>query len=359
MAWEESLPLLKELAEAVGVAGFEESVREVMRRHLAGQGELITDGLGSLLCVRAGKAASPRVLLAGHMDEVGLMVSLITDDGFLRFQTLGGWWEPVLLAQRVVVVGRLGPVPGVIGSRPPHLLSPEERKKPLERKEMFIDVGAASREEALRLGIRPGDPVVVEGAFTPLAGGKRVLARALDNRVGCAVAVEVMRRLRPEEHPNTLMAAGTVQEEVGLRGAATLAELASPDVAFALEVSVAGDTPGTKPEEAQSRLGKGPAITLYDATLIPHRRLRDFVVDVAERCGIPYQFDLMPGGGTDAGRFHQWRRGVPSLVIGVPTRYIHTGGSVMDGEDFEATVQLLVEVVRRLDEAAVEQLRRY
>ena len=354
-----AVELLRELCEAVGVPGYEDPVRAVLRRHLAGLGELVADGLGGLACVRPGRASRPRVLLAGHMDEVGFLVTLVTDEGFLRFQTLGGWWEQVMLAQRVVVHGRLGPVPGVIGAKPPHIIPAEDRKKPVDRKEMFIDVGAKSRDEVAALGIRPGDPAVPDAPFTLLNGGRRVMARALDDRVGCALAVEVMRRLRPDEHPNTLVVAGTVQEEVGLRGAGTLAELVQPDVAFALEVSVAGDTPGIKPEEAPSRLGKGPAISLYDATLVPHRRLRDLVVEVAEAAGIPYQFDLMPGGGTDAGRFHQWRRGVPALVIGVPARYIHTGAGVLDVDDLEAAVRLLCEVVRRLDEATVTDLRSY
>lgn len=356
---EELVRLLSELSCAMGVPGFEDPAREVMRRHLAPVGRVRTDALGSIMAERRGLAERPRVLLAGHLDEVGFMVSSVSDDGFIRFQTLGGWWEQVMLAQRVVVHGSHGPVPGVIGSKPPHVIPHDERKKPVERKEMFIDVGARSRDEVTALGIRPGDPIVPDPAFTPLAGGRRVLGKAFDDRVGCAVAVEVMRRLASQEHPNTLVAAGTVQEEVGLRGAATLVEMASPDVAFALEVAIAGDTPGMKPEDCQARLGRGPVILLYDASMVPHRRLRDLVVRTAEEAGIPYQFDVMPGGGTDAGRFHIWSQGVPSLVIGVPTRYIHTGAALLDVEDLEATVRLMTEVVRRLDEPTVADLRAF
>lgn len=353
---EETIRLLQELTESLGVPGFEEPVREVMRRHLAQYGEVSTDNLGSVLAVHRGSAQRPRVLVAGHLDEIGFMVSAVTDDGFLRFQTLGGWWEHVMLAQRVVVMGKDGPVPGVIGSKPPHILSPDDRKKVVEKKEMYIDVGASSRSDVEALGIRPGDPVVPFGPFTLLGGGRRAMAKAFDDRVGCALAVEVLRRAAQAGHPNTLIAAGTVQEEVGLRGAATVVESAEPDVAFALEVAIAGDTPGVRPEEAQSRLGKGPAITLYDASMVPHRRLRDFVIEVARERGIPYQFDVMPGGGTDAGRFHIWRRGVPSLVIGVPSRYIHTGASIIDLEDFEAAAALVTAVVQVLDQSALARL---
>ncbi|WP_324715659.1 M42 family metallopeptidase [Carboxydochorda subterranea] len=353
----QTLELLRELTEAAGVPGFEDPVRAVMRRHLEGSGELVRDAIGSVAAVHRGSAERPRILMAGHMDEVGFMVGSVTDEGFLRFQTLGGWWEQVMLAQRVTVLGEKGPVPGVVGSKPPHILSPEDRKKVVEKKEMFIDVGASDRAEVEAMGIRPGDPVVPATSFTLLAGGRRALAKAFDNRVGCALAVEVLRRSASGPgHPNTLIAGATVQEEVGLRGAATLAELSQPDVAFALEVSIAGDTPGVKPEEAQSKLGKGPAITLYDASMVPHRKLRDFVVETAKEAGIPYQFDLMPGGGTDAGRFHLWRRGVPSLVIGVPARYIHTGSSIIDLSDFEAAARLMTEVVRRLDATILDGL---
>ena len=354
---DEAVELLRELTESIGVPGFEEPVRDVMRRHLSRYGEVMADNLGSILAVHHGTARSPRILVAGHMDEIGFMVSSITEEGFIRFQTLGGWWEQVMLAQRVVVMGKDGPVPGVIGSKPPHILSPDDRKKVVEKKEMYIDVGASGRSEVEALGIRPGDPVVPEGRFTLLAGGRRAMAKAFDDRVGCALAVEVLRRCAESGHPNTLVAAGTVQEEVGLRGAATVAESAEPDVAFALEVAIAGDTPGVKPEEAQAKLGRGPAITLYDASMVPHRRLRDFVIETAEKAGIPVQFDVMPGGGTDAGRFHVWRRGVPSLVIGVPARYIHTGASIIDLQDFEAAAVLVTEVVRRLDEQTVARIK--
>lgn len=354
---EQTLRLLQELTESLGVPGFEEPVREVMRRYLSRYGEVSTDNLGSIMAVHHGSAQHPRILVAGHMDEIGFMVSSVTDEGFIRFQTLGGWWEQVMLAQRIVVMGKNGPVPGVIGSKPPHILSPDDRKKVVEKKEMFIDVGASGRTEVEALGIRPGDPIVPDGRFTLVGGGRRAMAKAFDDRVGCALAVEVLRRCAESGHPNTLVVAGTVQEEVGLRGATTVVESAEPDVAFAVEVAIAGDTPGVKPEEAQSKLGKGPAITLYDASMVPHRRLRDFVIETAEKAGIPYQFDVMPGGGTDAGRFHIWRRGVPALVIGVPSRYIHTGASIIDLQDFEAAAALVTEVVRRLDADAVAQIR--
>ncbi|MBO2520973.1 MAG: peptidase M28 [Firmicutes bacterium] len=348
--------LLAELSEAPGVPGFEEPVRAILERRLSGLAEVSSDRLGSLIARKEGTAASPRIMFAGHMDEIGFMVTSITEEGFLRFQTLGGWWEQVMLAQRVVVYTRKGQLMGVIGSKPPHILSPEERKKVVEKKDMFIDIGAAGKEEAEALGVRPGDPVVPVCPYTPLANPKYVMGKAFDNRVGCALVVEVLRRLQEVPHPNAVYGVATVQEEVGLRGAATSTYAVEPDIAFALDTGIAGDTPGVAPHEAQEKLGKGPAILIYDASLVPHRRLRDFVLDVAEEAGIPVQFEAMPGGGTDAGRMHLFGRGVPSLAIAVPVRYIHSHAGVVHLDDIENTARLMVEVIRRLDAGRVKEI---
>lgn len=348
--------LLKELTEAPGVPGFEEPVRRILDRRLDGLAELSYDRLGSVIARKQGTADGPKIMFAGHMDEVGFMVTYITDEGYLKFQTLGGWWEQVMLAQRVVVHTRKGELMGVIGSKPPHILSPDERKKVVEKKDMFIDIGVDSKEEALALGVRPGDPVVPVCPYTPLANPKYVMAKALDNRVGCALVVEIMKSLQGVEHPNTAYGVATVQEEVGLRGAATSTYAIEPDIAFALDTGVAGDTPGIRKEEAQEKLGGGPVVLLYDASMVPHRRLRDFVLDVAEEAGIPVQFDAMAGGGTDAGRMHLFGRGVPSLAIAVPVRYIHSHAGILHLDDVENTARLMVEVVRRLDEKTVQQI---
>ena len=351
--------LLEELTQAPGVPGSEDAVRQVLRRYLAPVAELETDHLGSLIARRTGRAERPRIMVAAHMDEVGFMVSRITDEGFLKFQPLGGWWGQVLLAQRVVVHTRRGPIRGVIGSKPPHLLPPDQRKQPVEIKDMFIDIGAASRQEAEEWGVRPGDPVVPDGPFTRLHNPQLVLAKALDDRAGCAVVVRVLEELAGTDHPNTVYGVATVHEEVARTGggARTSAFAVDPDVAIAVDVGIAGDMPGVQPDEARSRLGQGPTILLYDSSMVPHRRLRDLVADTAEAEGIPYQFDFMPGGATDAGFFHVHGRGVPSLVVGPPARYVHSHGAIVHLGDLEQTVRLLVAVIRRLDAATVEALR--
>lgn len=352
-----TLELLRELTEAPGVPGQEEAVRRVMRRHLEPLGEIITDNLGSIACRKAGDPNGPRIMLAGHLDEIGFMVTRITDEGYLKFQTLGGWWNQVMLAQRVEIHTRQGPIIGVIGSKPPHILDQEERKKPVEIKAMFIDIGASSRAEAEGWGVRPGDPIVVICPFTVMRNPQFLMAKAFDNRFGCALAVEVLRRLQNERHPNVVYAVGTVQEEVGLRGATTTSNLIAPDVGFALDVGIAGDTPGIGPDEAAGKLGQGPLILVYDGSMIPHTGLRNLVLDIAEAENIPIQFDKIHGGGTDAGRIHTTGAGAPSLVIGVPTRYIHSHASIMHRDDFDQAARLMTAVVKRLDAETVRQLK--
>lgn len=177
-------------------------------------------------------------MVAGHLDEIGFMVSSIDDKGFLSFQTVGGWWEQVMLAQRVTVMTRGGNIPGVIGSKPPHILKPEARKKSVDKKEMFIDIGASSKEEALEFGVRPGDFVVPVCEFTVMKNEKYLMAKAWDNRIGCAIAIDVLRGLRGVNHPNTVYGVGTIQEEVGLRGARTSAHLIQPDIGFGVDVAL-------------------------------------------------------------------------------------------------------------------------
>lgn len=352
-----TLQMMRELTEAPGVPGQEQAVRSVMQRYLEPLGELVSDNLGSIGCRKQGSAAEPKIMIAGHLDEIGFMVVRITDEGYLKFQTLGGWVQQVMLAQRVEVVTRTGRIPGVIGSKPPHLMTAEERKKPIEIKDMYIDVGAASKDEASEWGIRPGDMVVPVMPFSHMRNEQLLLAKAWDNRLGCAVAVEVLRQLQEQQHPNTVYGVATVQEEVGLRGARTMAYTIEPDISFAIDTGIAGDTPGVTPDEVSAKLGKGPVVLLYDASMVPHTGLRDLVMDVAQAVDIPLQFDKMAGGGTDAGAFHVFGRGVPSLVMGAPVRYIHSHTSILHQQDFQQLVTLLVEVVKRLDAEQVRILK--
>jgi putative aminopeptidase FrvX len=253
-----TIELLRELTEASGVSGYEREIREIIRRHLQEITVIEQDRLGSIVCRKEGEAQNPRIMLAGHMDEIGFIVKLITDEGYLRLSPLGGWWGHVMLAQRVVIKTPKGDVFGIIGSKPPHVLSDEERKKVLEPKDMYVDVGATSLEEVKGLGVRVGDPVIPVFSFMVLGTGKTYLAKAFDDRIGCALFIEVIKKLVKEKHPNIVYGVGTVQEEVGLRGARTSSWVVEPDVGLTMEVGVAGDVPDVKREDAQAKLGKGP-----------------------------------------------------------------------------------------------------
>jgi endoglucanase len=349
-----SLSFLKELVDAHGVPGFEDDVAVVMQKYMKGVGPFTKDRLGSFICEKKGDPKGPKVMLAGHLDEVGFMVRSITKDGFVKFLPLGGWWGHVVLGQRLIIKTRLGDVLGVVGSKPPHELRDEDRKKVLEIKDMYIDVGASSDWDVhKKLDIRPGDPIVPDSAFAVLANPDLLLAKAWDNRIGCAMAAETAKRLVGQKHPNILYAVATVQEEVGLRGAKTSASKVRPDVAFALDVGIAHDTPGTEGDE---KLGGGPLVVIYDATSIPNRRLRDLVIDVAKSAKIPLQFEAVERGGTDAGRIHLSGEGVPSISMGIPARYIHSHVSIISRRDYEAVVKLLVLLVKRLDRKTVDGL---
>lgn len=355
---DETLTMLKDLTDAKGIPGNEREAREVMERYISPFADKIEyDNLGSLIAEKVGDANGPKIMVAGHLDEVGFMISKIDDKGFLSFQTVGGWWSQVMLAQRVSIVTRKGDtITGVIGSKPPHILSPEARKKPVDIKDMFIDIGASSKEEAMEWGVLPGDMVVPYFEFTVMNNEKLLLAKAWDNRIGCAIAIDVLKGLKNEKHPNIVYGVGNVQEEVGLRGAKTSTVKVKPDIGFAVDVGIAGDTPGISPKESTSKMGAGPQIVLFDASMVSHKGLREFVIDIAEENNIPYQFEMIPGGGTDAGSMHISLNGVPALAIGVATRYIHSHAGILHRDDYENTVKLIVEVIKKLDSDTVNKI---
>jgi putative aminopeptidase FrvX len=356
---EPSFELLKELSESFGPSGFEREPAAIVKREAQKYADEITfDKLGSVVARKRGTSDAPKILLAGHIDEVGFVVTGIDEQsGFVTFSPLGGWFDQVLLGHRVSVRTSKGMIPGVIAAKPPHLLSPEERDKVVKKDQMFIDVGASGKETAEKeLGIRIGDPVAPWSPFTTTRGGNVAIGKAFDDRVGTFIGLEVLKHLKTEniQHPNTVYIAGTVQEEVGLRGASTVGNMVEPDLAVALEVDIAGDVPGIKRNEAPSRMGKGPSILAYDATMIPNQAFKSFVIETAEKEGIPYQLSVVAAGGTDAGKFHIVRAGAPSIVIGVPTRHIHSHAAIVDFSDIGNAVKLVLALLKKLDSNTVK-----
>jgi len=337
---------LEKLSNACGVAGREEEIRGLLKNFLKPYvNEVKEDKLGNIIGIKKGKKNTPKVMLAAHMDEIGMLVKTISKEGFLQFAKIGGIDDRILLAQKVIVYTEKGPLHGIMGSKPPHIQKEEERKKIITYDELFIDIGAENQEEAKKMGVKIGDPVGFDIKFAKV-GKNIVIGKAFDDRVGCAVMVEAMKRLEKTEC--TVYAVGTVQEEVGLRGATTAAFGICPDVGIALDVTIAGDVPGVKEVEAPIKLKKGPSIEIADAGLITHPKVLRLLMDVAEENKIPYQVETGLPGSTDAARISLTREGVPSGVISVPTRYIHSPASLLSLEDAENAVKLTTVAIKKV-----------
>ncbi len=354
-----AVSLLQELTEAHSVSGHEDEVRAIFVDELENCGELSADRNGSVFCETGNHG--PRVMVAGHMDEVGFMVQNITPDGFIQFLGIGGWWEHVVLSQRVEILTRAGDkILGVITSRPPHFLPSEQRRQVMSIEQMFIDVGAESRRDVVEgYGISLGDPIAPVSKFTAMGREDYYMAKAFDNRVGMAGTIQAGQILSQSSHPNRLILCGTVQEEVGLRGAKTAANFSKPDVAIILEGPPADDTPGFSHAECQGKLGGGVQIRMYDPSAITHPRLARLAIETAVAEGISHQVTVRRSGGTDAGSFHLANDGVPSIVLGVPARYIHSHNAIIDLNDYLQMLALTIALVRRLDEDTVKSLVSY
>ncbi|MFO8008310.1 MAG: M42 family metallopeptidase [Candidatus Brocadiia bacterium] len=345
---EESITLAEELSQLDGVPGFEDQVRDYIQGKLEGVAEFETDNLGSLICRKEGQHDAPRVMLPAHMDEIGFMVKDVTDEGFIRFAPLGGWLDQVLLGHAVKVKTRKGDLAGIIGCTPPHMMPKEQRDKVIKRKKMFIDVGARDKEHAQeKLGVRIGDPIVPVQPFHRLGEGEMLASKAWDDRIGCALMIDMLKALAESSHPNTVYGVGTTQEEVGTRGAETAADVVDPDFCIVLDVGPTTDVPGVE-GEVKTELGKGPIIYVLDAGTIAHHRFNEFLLEVAQEAEIPHQMSLIEGGATDARSIHIHKRGVPSVLLGVPARYIHSHAGVIHTADYDATLQLVLAVVEAL-----------
>jgi putative aminopeptidase FrvX len=336
--------LLKKLSNAHGVSGSEGSVYEVIKKELKGYtDEIREDPMGNLVAVKKGGKFS--VMLAAHMDEIGLMVKYIDEKGFIRFVTLGGWFAPTLYNQRVIFHGTRGNVTGVIGGKPPHLMEEEERKKGVKTDDMFADVGAKNPDEVKGLGIEIGTPVTIDREFAELAND-RVTGKAFDNRAGVALLIKTLQEL---DSPHTIYGVFTVQEEVGLKGARTSAYALDPDCAIATDVTIPGDHPGIEKKDAGLEMGKGPSITIVDSSgrgLIASRSMVKWLRDCAEKNDIPVQMEVGSGGTTDATAIHLTKSGIPSTTLSIPTRYIHSPVEVLDIQDIRSGIRLLVEALK-------------
>ncbi|MEI7827169.1 MAG: M42 family metallopeptidase [Euryarchaeota archaeon] len=325
------------------VYGHEGSCRDILTHEVTAYNvEIRIDAFGNLIATKKGKG--PSVMLSAHMDEVGLSAKYIDENGFIYFIGIGGWFEQTLLNQRVTLHGTKGVVPGVIGSKPPHILEEEEKKKPIPIKDMFIDIGAASAEDANSLGVTIGTPITIDRQFTPLSNNL-VTGKALDDRAGCAMMIEAIKRT---EATTTIFAVGSTQEEVGLKGAKTASFGLNPDVAIATETSIAGDHPGIEKKMAHLELGKGPSVTVVDGggrgLITPDSVLR-WIEETAATAQITCQRDVSSGGTTDATAINLTRAGIPAGVVSVVTRYLHTPVEVLNLEDLDAAAELIARML--------------
>ena len=337
---------LKNLSNACGVTGREEEVRNLMIKLLKPLTDrVVVDKMENVVAVKKGKKTAPKVMLAAHMDEVGLMVKTITKDGFLQFTKMGGIDDRILLAQKVIVYTNNGPLDGIVGSKPPHIQKEEERKKILAFDELFIDVGASSKEDAAKKGVRVGDAVGFDQKYAKISEDT-VIGKAFDDRVGCAVMVETLKLL--EKTDCTVCAVGTVQEEVGLRGAGTAAFSIEPDIGIALDVTVAGDVPGVREVDTTIKMGGGPALSVSDSGLITHPKVLRLLLETAEQSKIPYQLETGLMGSTDAARISLTREGVPSGAVSIGTRYIHSPIGMLSLKDAENCAKLTAAAIQRI-----------
>lgn len=338
--------LLERLSKANGVSGYEDEVRALMKKELGKYGEVEVDRFGNVICSKG--SGSPKIMLAAHMDEVGLLVKHIDDKGFIRVIEMGGVDDETLLARNVKILTEKGELPGVIGFKPPHLKKEEEeKKKKVKLDEMYVDTGL--KKDEVKKRVQVGDPVVFDSPFTDL--GDNVMGKAFDNRAGCLVLIEVMKRLK--DFKGTVYAVATAQEEVGLKGARTSAFKLDPDFAITLDVSIAGDTPDIKPEEAAAELGKGPCITVVESSgrgMVPSAQVKRHLIRCARDAGMSYQLEATKGGMTDGAVIYMSREGVRTGGVSIPARYIHSPLSICNMKDIDDSAKLAVEFIKRIGE---------
>jgi len=340
--------LLKALSEAPGVSGFEYGVYEIIKKELKGHvDEIRQDRFGNIYVSKG--TGKRTVLVTAHMDEIGLIVKHIDDRGFIRFAKLGGVPDHILPSQRVLIHG-LKTVRGVIGCKAIHVMKEDERKQLVTYDKMFIDTGA-TKEQLAKLGIMVGTPITFDRGLAELEGDE-LLGKALDDRAGCYVLIEALKRARLGENGSRIMGVFTVQEEVGLRGAIVCSFCVGADLGIAIDTTIAGDHPEIAEHEATVKLGLGPAILVADGRkdslaggLIANPLVRKWMVDAAEAAGIPFQLEVLEGGTTDAAAIQMSKEGTPAGCISIPSRYVHSSSEIVSRKDLDNSVELLVRLM--------------
>ena len=347
------------LSNEIGVSGREQKVAKLIQTLTKDIPNLKYqfDNLGSLAIIKEGTdKKAPLISISTHMDEIGFMITKIEKNGFLRITSLGGWWGHVLLGQILNVTTSKGTIiPGVVGSTPPHILTPAQRKTVLKVRELFLDLGVSSKEEVEKLGIKVGSIAAPNTSAFQMSNPSLIVGKALDNRISVAAGIDVLRKLSKVEHEATVMLICTTQEEVGLRGARTSSWKWTPDLGIALDTTIANDTPGI--EGRETKIGTGVALSLFDSSVIANEKLFSFVEKTAQSNDIKYTLDSLTGGGTDSGVIHLTKDGVLNMTISIPTRYMHSHNTIASIDDAEEASKLLVEIIKVFNKRKLTSLK--
>ncbi|MEG0275971.1 MAG: M42 family metallopeptidase [Coprobacillus sp.] len=348
------LKMLKDISLAKGISGFEKEATRVMKSYMEDcVDDVKYDNLGSYVGIKNG-TSQLKVLVTGHIDEIGFIVKDIDEGGFIQVQAVGGWMGQNLPSSLMCITNRDGDeIKGVFGSQPPHGKSVEERNKVVAPNDSFIDIGVLSKEEALKLGIRKGDPITPVSEFLVMGNEKCLMSKAWDDRIGVAVIIDVFKNLKGKTIYPTLFGAGTVQEEVGLRGAKTVGQLVKPDIALAIDVTFSKDLPG---EKGDVKLGSGVSLSVMDGSVIAHTGLLKVLENICEKHNIAYQLDMITAGGTDSGELSKVEAGVMNMTLSIPSRYMHSHRTIINVDDYQATVDLITHFIEELDEELLNQI---
>ncbi|MDE6195419.1 MAG: M42 family metallopeptidase [Erysipelotrichaceae bacterium] len=351
-----NLDMLAEFSQAHGISGNEKEVSRVMKKWMTPYAdEIFYDNLGSIIGLQKGHEDGIKLMIAGHMDEVGFLVREIDANGFIRMLPVGGWWGHVLPSQTLVVTTNDGKrYQGVVGSSAPHGLSKEVKEKVIAPMDLFLDLGVDNAQEVYDLGVRIGDMITPDTKFTVMNNPNYLMGKAWDDRLCAAMVVDVMRLLKEEDHHCHIYGVGTVQEEVGLRGARTTTHLIHPDIAIALDVTTSMDTPS---DQGSNGLGKGVVLSVMDAGIIANKNFLKEMEQICEDLGLDINYDMMTVGGTDADNIHKTYDGVVCMTLSIPTRYMHSHRLIIHRKDYWQTVQLMAEFARRLTPQLLQKLK--
>ncbi len=347
--WDDVLDvqMMEDFVQADGISSNEKEVSRVMRRYVEPSVDAVKyDGLGSVAFYKKG-TEDLTVMLAGHIDEIGFLIKQIDEDGYIFLHPVGGWWPHVLLGSLLTITTEEGnKFIGVVGSQAPHGMKPEVRKKVMELKDVFLDIGITSKQAVLDLGIQIGDMVTPRSEFVTLANPDFMAAKAWDDRIGALIVAQVMRNLKDKQPKATIVGVGTVQEEVGLRGAKTSAYMVKPDLAITLDVTIADDTPkGDK----RIKMGKGITLEVGDASHFGHKGLLSHLKQLSQEMGFDVQLELLLAGGTDSGEIHKSMDGVVAVTVSIPSRYIHSHYAIVHKKDVADTIALLTAFCESID----------